>query len=57
MPFAANQLKVQDSRFMQQLNPQRNGYSPDKIVQTTRLGIPAGQDAKEVYQFIDLEYI
>lgn len=32
------------------------GYSPQKIIQTTRLGIPIGRDAHLPYRFIDAQY-
>jgi len=32
------------------------GETPDKIIQTTRLGIPEGRDEHLMYRFIDYEY-
>lgn len=32
------------------------GYRPDKIIQTTRLGIPVGRDEHKLYRFIDYKY-
>jgi DNA-3-methyladenine glycosylase len=32
------------------------GYTPQKIIQTTRLGIPIGRDAHLPYRFIDARY-
>ncbi len=32
------------------------GYRPDKVVQTRRLGIPAGRDEHLPYRFVDHEY-
>ncbi len=32
------------------------GYSPEKIIQTTRLGIPTGRDEHLPYRFIDFKY-
>lgn len=32
------------------------GYKPDKIIQTTRLGIPSGRDGHLPYRFIDYQY-
>ncbi len=31
-------------------------YQPEKIIQTTRLGIPAGRDEHKPYRFIDFQY-
>ena len=33
------------------------GYSPKKIIQTTRLGIPTGRDEDRLYRFIDAKYM
>lgn len=33
------------------------GYHPDKIVQTTRLGIPLGRDEHLPYRFIDFNHV
>lgn len=33
------------------------GYAPEKIVQTTRLGIPKGRDEHLPYRFLDANYI
>jgi len=33
------------------------GYQPQKIIQTTRLGIPAGRDEHLPYRFVDAQYI
>ena len=32
------------------------GISPDKIIETTRLGIPAGRDEHLMYRYIDYDY-
>jgi DNA-3-methyladenine glycosylase len=32
------------------------GYRPEKIIQTTRLGIPKGRDEHLMYRFVDLLY-
>ncbi|ADD69260.1 methylpurine-DNA glycosylase (MPG) [Denitrovibrio acetiphilus DSM 12809] len=32
------------------------GYSPEKIIQTTRLGIPAGRDEHLPYRFVDFTH-
>ncbi len=32
------------------------GYQPDKIIQTTRLGIPPGRDEHLMYRYIDYAY-
>ncbi|NQT63318.1 MAG: DNA-3-methyladenine glycosylase [Candidatus Marinimicrobia bacterium] len=44
-----------------QLTPQSlelwdDSYFPEKIIQTTRLGIPQGRDAHLPYRFIDLQF-
>lgn len=44
--FRANELYIEET-----------GYTPEKIVQTTRLGIPVGRDEQKLYRFIDLAYI
>lgn len=46
---------------MQQLDPQRliiddDGYRPEQIIQTTRLGIPLGRDEHLPYRFVDSAY-
>lgn len=33
------------------------GYRPNKIIQTTRLGIPTGRDEHLPYRFIDFNYV
>jgi len=33
------------------------GYTPEKILQTTRLGIPVGRDEHKPYRFIDLKHV
>jgi len=33
-----------------------DGYIPEKIIQTTRLGIPSGRDEDKPYRFIDYQY-
>ena len=45
----------------QQLDPQRlivddDGYRPEQIIQTTRLGIPLGRDEHLPYRFVDQAY-
>jgi DNA-3-methyladenine glycosylase len=32
------------------------GYNPDKIIETTRLGIPKGRDEHLFYRFVDYKY-
>ena len=44
-PFDINSLYVDDI-----------GISPQRIIQTTRLGIPAGRDEHLMYRFIDYDY-
>lgn len=41
--FKPNELYIDDA-----------GYHPDKVIQTTRLGIPEGRDEGMLYRFIDL---
>lgn len=46
---------------MQQLDPARlvvedDGYRPEQIIQTTRLGIPLGRDEHLPYRFVDQAY-
>jgi DNA-3-methyladenine glycosylase len=43
--FHKNQLRIDDV-----------GYRPQKIIQTTRLGIPIGRDEHLSFRFIDLQY-
>jgi len=33
------------------------GYTPKKIIQTTRLGIPVGRDEHKLYRFIDFSHV
>src|SRR5262249_49421233 len=33
------------------------GYRPERIIQTTRLGIPAHRDPHLLYRFIDYQYV
>lgn len=45
----------------QQLDPQRliiddDGYRPEQIIQTARLGIPLGRDEHLPYRFVDMAY-
>ncbi|MFA5678087.1 MAG: DNA-3-methyladenine glycosylase [Pseudomonas sp.] len=54
------QLKVPEWNA-QQLDPQRliiddDGYRPEQIIQTTRLGIPLGRDEHLPYRFVDSAY-
>lgn len=44
--FDLNQLYIEDI-----------GYSPTKIIKTTRLGIPTGRDEHKLYRFIDYNYV
>ena len=44
-PFQENNLYLADV-----------GYKPNKIIQTTRLGIPANRDPHLMYRFIDYKY-
>jgi len=44
-PFDKNSLYIDDI-----------GISPQRIIQTTRLGIPAGRDEHLMYRFIDYDY-
>jgi len=43
--FDANHLRIDDTN-----------YYPQKIIQTTRLGIPKGRDEHLLYRFIDYDY-
>lgn len=47
-----DQQKPDASRFF----PKDDGYQPQRIIQTTRLGIPAGRDEHLPYRFIDHAY-